>query len=114
MTDSDKTKAIIESGYAGVDKTGKIVDRREYPDAVPIQRNTLLDVPEPKEGDYQTSVANDMAIMQAINEMVFMEKMEQIMPLVARKLIAMGVDFSKATMLPDMVGQPPRSEEKES
>jgi hypothetical protein len=41
---------LVNSGYAGVEKgTGRIVDRREYPDAQPIPANTMLNVPEPKE-----------------------------------------------------------------
>ena len=43
------TQALIASGYAGVDQTGKIVDRREHPDATPMQKNSLLGVPEPKQ-----------------------------------------------------------------
>lgn len=44
-----KTKALIESGYAGVDKEGQIVDRRMYYDAMPIQKNRIFAAPEPKE-----------------------------------------------------------------
>lgn len=55
----DKTKAMLEqarkvreftsAGYAGVERpSGRIVDRREHPDALPIPKNTLLDVPEPR------------------------------------------------------------------
>jgi len=39
---------LTKSGYGGIDKTGKIVDRRENPDAVPIPKNELMSVPEPK------------------------------------------------------------------
>lgn len=39
---------LIASGYAGVDKTGMIVDRREHPDALPMQKNTLLNIPAPR------------------------------------------------------------------
>jgi hypothetical protein len=41
-------KALNASGYAGVLPSGKIVDRREYPKALPIQKNELLGVPEPR------------------------------------------------------------------
>lgn len=45
----NRIQALIESGYAGVDQaTGRIVDRREHREALPIQKNTLLGVPEPK------------------------------------------------------------------
>jgi len=37
------------SGFAGVLPTGGIVDRRYYPEAIPVQKNTLFGVAEPKE-----------------------------------------------------------------
>jgi hypothetical protein len=40
---------LVKSGYAGTLPGGRIVDRREHPEAVPMQQNTLLGVPEPKE-----------------------------------------------------------------
>jgi len=43
-----KTKDIIESGYAGVLPNGNIVDRREHPEATPIQENPLFNTPKPK------------------------------------------------------------------
>ena len=39
---------FTEEGYAGMLPNGNIVDRREQPDAVPMQKNNLLNVPEPK------------------------------------------------------------------
>lgn len=39
---------INDSGYAGVNRLGHIVDRRFYPNAIPVQKNTLLNIPEPK------------------------------------------------------------------
>lgn len=39
---------IMVSGYAGVLPNGEIVDRREYPNAVPIQENKLFNTPPPK------------------------------------------------------------------
>jgi hypothetical protein len=39
---------INESGYAGCLPTGEIVDRRHFPEATPVQENTLLDIPKPK------------------------------------------------------------------
>ncbi len=38
----------IKSGFAGVLPTGRIVDRRAHPEAMPIQKNELLGVPEPR------------------------------------------------------------------
>lgn len=43
-----KTLAIVESGYAGTLPNGNIVDRREHPEAVPIQENKSLNAPKPK------------------------------------------------------------------
>lgn len=40
---------INQSGYAGVLSNGNIVDRRIYPHAIPIQKNSLFNIPEPKE-----------------------------------------------------------------
>ncbi len=43
-------REVVEQGYAGIERgTGTLQDRREHPDAIPIQKNTLLGVPEPKE-----------------------------------------------------------------
>lgn len=40
---------INQSGYAGINRKGHIVDRRMDPDAIPVQKNTLLGIPEAKE-----------------------------------------------------------------
>lgn len=37
------------SGYMGVTRYGRQVDRRDFPDAIPIQANRLLGFPKPKE-----------------------------------------------------------------
>lgn len=42
---AERITELIASGYAGVLPNGNIVDRREYPTAVAIQKNTLLHVP---------------------------------------------------------------------
>lgn len=39
---------IAQSGYGGVNQAGQIVDRREFPDAVPIQKHGMFGNPEPK------------------------------------------------------------------
>lgn len=44
-----KIKGIIESGFSGCLPNGNIVDRREYPEAVAIQANSLFNTPPPKE-----------------------------------------------------------------
>lgn len=43
-----KIGEINDSGYAGINKVGQIVDRRECPEAVPVQENRLLGIPKPK------------------------------------------------------------------
>lgn len=45
-----ETNDLLCSGYAGVSKTGQIVDRRKFPDAVPMPYNSMFpDTPPPKE-----------------------------------------------------------------
>ncbi|HEX8747414.1 MAG TPA: hypothetical protein VF717_09445 [Pyrinomonadaceae bacterium] len=38
---------LIKSGYAGTLPNGNIVDRREFPEAVPVAKNSLFGAPEP-------------------------------------------------------------------
>lgn len=40
-----KVFEINQSGYAGCDRKGTIVDRRENPDAVPVHENSLFGIP---------------------------------------------------------------------
>jgi hypothetical protein len=39
---------INQSGYAGILSNGNIVDRRKFPDAIPVQENKLLGIPKSK------------------------------------------------------------------
>lgn len=39
---------INQSGYAGINPKGNIVDRRKFPKAIPVQKNEMLNIPEPK------------------------------------------------------------------
>lgn len=41
-------QGLNQSGYAGVNKQGTIVDRREFPNAIPIQGNSLFNIVKPK------------------------------------------------------------------
>lgn len=50
----------------------------------------------PDELNYATSTAANIAIVRAMADIRFVARMEKLMPLVARKLIEAGVDFSKA------------------
>lgn len=50
----------------------------------------------PEELNYATSAATNLAIVRAIADIRFIERMEKFMPLVAKRLIEAGVDFSKA------------------
>lgn len=43
----DKIAEIVKSGYAGMLPNGNIVDRREHPNATPIQKNAMLGAPAP-------------------------------------------------------------------
>lgn len=61
MDDDEKVNYMLErhaqiqrwvrEGFAGVLPNGEIVDRREFPKAIPMQKNALLGVPEPKNQD---------------------------------------------------------------
>ncbi len=42
-----KTLEISKSGYGGILQNGNIVDRREYPEAIPIEENKMFGVPKP-------------------------------------------------------------------
>lgn len=52
-----KTLEVVKEGYAGImPGTGTIVDRREHPEAIPIQENSLLGCPKPKPVDGRESI----------------------------------------------------------
>lgn len=42
------TQEAVAAGYGGVMPNGNVVDRRIHPTAIPIPKNQLLNVPEPK------------------------------------------------------------------
>lgn len=42
-----KHEQVKKEGYAGVLPNGNIVDRREYPEALPMQQNSMLGIPKP-------------------------------------------------------------------
>jgi sulfur carrier protein ThiS len=54
IDDQEKLKALMEivelnkTGYAGVLPNGNIVDRRKYPNAIPVQENKMFGVVKPK------------------------------------------------------------------
>lgn len=50
----------------------------------------------PEELNYATSAEANLAIVRAMGDIRFVERMEKLMPLVAKRLIEAGVDFSKA------------------
>ena len=41
-------QGLNKSGYAGCGRQGTICDRREFPDAIPVQENSLFGVVKPK------------------------------------------------------------------
>lgn len=43
-----KTLEMSKSGYGGILPDGRIVDRREHPEAIPFQQNSLMGIPAPK------------------------------------------------------------------
>lgn len=40
--------ALSKTGYAGILGDGSIVDRRKFPNAVPVQKNPMMGIPAPK------------------------------------------------------------------
>ena len=44
-----KTHDIIKSGFGGMLPNGNLVDRRQFPNAIPLQKNTLFKTPKPKD-----------------------------------------------------------------
>lgn len=48
-SDLAKMLDITAEGYAGVLRTGQLVDRRKYLQAIPVQKSTPLNTPEPKD-----------------------------------------------------------------
>jgi hypothetical protein len=39
---------LLQSGYAGINQNGTIVDRRLFPEAIEIPFNPIFDTPPPK------------------------------------------------------------------
>jgi hypothetical protein len=54
-----KVHEINQSGYAGINPNGNIVDRREFPNAAPVQENRMLNIPKPKK--LETFIEKHMA-----------------------------------------------------
>jgi hypothetical protein len=48
LKEAQKIIELNKSGYAGITATGQIVDRREFPNAIPVQENSLFGVVKPK------------------------------------------------------------------
>lgn len=48
LKELEKGIQISKSGYGGVLSSGQIVDRREHPEAMPIQANSMFGIPKPK------------------------------------------------------------------
>lgn len=48
LKELEDIQAIKKAGYLGVMSSGCIVDRRKYPDAIPMQENKLLGIPAPR------------------------------------------------------------------
>lgn len=55
MNDKEREKSLMKSldltksGYAGIDRNGNKVDRREHPDATPMKENRAMEIPKPKQ-----------------------------------------------------------------
>lgn len=44
-----RLQEVKREGFAGVMSDGRIVDRRKHPEAIPMQENSLLGIPAPRE-----------------------------------------------------------------
>lgn len=64
----------------------------------------------PDELNYETNSEANVAIIKAMGEIRFMQRMEQLMPLVARELVRAGVDFSKVEGSFIMSSKPSKAE----
>lgn len=56
----------------------------------------MSDTDFPDELNYSTSAEANVRIIRAMADVRFVEKMQLVMPLIAKRLIEAGVDFSKA------------------
>ena len=52
-----KIQEVVKSGYGGVLPNGNIVDRRKFPAAIPIVKNSVLVVPKPKNTRHSDIIA---------------------------------------------------------
>lgn len=44
----EKHEKVKSEGYAGILPNGNLVDRREFPKAIPLQENEMFNIPKPK------------------------------------------------------------------
>lgn len=49
LEEFEKHQKVKSEGYAGILPTGQMVDRREYPNALPLPYNPTLGIPHPKQ-----------------------------------------------------------------
>ena len=55
MDEKEKLKKLLEivelnkTGYAGILPNGNIVDRKKFPNAIPVQENKMFGVAKPKD-----------------------------------------------------------------
>ena len=45
----ERIQYLNRMGIAGIDKDGKIVDRREYPESIAVKENKSMGIPHPSE-----------------------------------------------------------------
>lgn len=84
-----KHNELKQSGFAGVDKQGQIVDRRICPTAIPMQKNSLLDIPEPKsiintERTFKTVTGHYIDVFDPQQEHITIEDIAHALSLTAR------------------------------
>jgi len=54
------TRSVYRSGFGGILHDGRIVDRRNFPDAIPISKYTEFGIPESRELPVKQGVAKQV------------------------------------------------------
>lgn len=61
---------INDSGYAGImPDNGRIVDRRIYPEAIPVQENSMMGIPPPKNPEDADYIMPWKAVKDFVNSL---------------------------------------------
>lgn len=56
---AEKMMKVNREGYAGILNTGQLVDRRDFPLAIPVQENQMLGIAKPKKINWEQGIMVD-------------------------------------------------------